>query len=196
MKTAIIYAGGRVGSSMVMGLLKLSDVDVGKMDTTSFSTQNEKGFFEIQELIKEVRDIYPNNLSHFMPSIPIYKAGHPINVNKYFSTYEDVALKLEYGIGLWHIKVDKVIYLTRDIRTQAQSIQNCNIETGDFESWIKMWERFIELNFQYDLKIDFSEWRKDPNKTYLKLYDVVRPPNKLSREEVYEWFEPNLIHYV
>lgn len=200
--------GGRVGSSMTMGLLEKSGIDVGKVHRQT-SSQNEKGFYEILEMQAWWKEIFkPIKLMTFMSPVPNILAAARLTsdnkeentrmIDKYF-TDDHIAIKCSYSFPVWLFEEDEfevtTILPTRDIKAQAASVRKWNSQDGDFETWLTKWRELIRNSFPIDLELPFEDWQKDPIETYKKLYEVVQPPKMLTPQEVLDWFDPKLIHY-
>jgi len=199
------HIGGRVGSSMVMGLLELSGYDVGNIGTAS-SPQNAKGFFEIKEFDQFLRDAFPF-MDKFMPFPSQWgrvetqiSVGKPL-FNEFISdwfTGDRIALKCPYYFPAllfddsWTVRL---IGLDRIREHQVASIREMNNKDGHFATWINNWENMVFPKIPMPNLLMFEDWINDPVETYRKLFFAFAPPNYLSEEQIKEWVDPKLVHY-
>ena len=204
---AISFIGGRVGSSLVMGLLEKSGIAVGPINKTC-SKQNAKGFYEINEYNEWLWDEFPF-VNQFMPPVPDYFGSLIVEtivkqerfymfIDKLFKDKLFIAIKAPYyfPVFLFDDRFDvTIISLKRNMPEQVKSIEKWNTKEGDFKGWIKDWEKLLLDAPKPSCEIYFEEWFQEPYKTYLKLCEVVDPPKVLSEKEVLEWIDPELKHY-
>ena len=205
---AISFIGGRVGSSLVMGLLEKSGISVGPVNRTN-SKQNEKGCYEIDHYDNWLWDEFPF-IKGFMPPAPDFLSSlameavvkqerFNILIDKLFKDKSFIAIKTIYHFPVYLFDSNfyklKIISLKRNMPEQVKSIEKWNTRKGNFKKWIKEWEEFLSDTPKPDCEIYFEEWFKEPYKTYLKLCKVVKPPKVLSEQEVLEWIDPELTHY-
>lgn len=196
--------GGRTGSSLTMGLLGQSGIDVGSVANTA-SPHNQKGFFEIPDYWKELYAIFPHLGKPMQPIKPLLEICHSArehhsafmkNMQGWF-TEETIAIKTPFFIPrfLLGTNIRTVnIRLKRDINSQAASIKRVNPNMqGDIRSWLREWENYADFFFASDLTISFEDWITNPYETYEKLCEIVQPPVKLSKEQVEEWVDPKLV---
>ena len=151
---AVSFVGGRVGSSLVMGLLEKSGISVGNVDKT-YSTQNEKGFYEINEYNRWLRKEFPF-VSQFMPHDRNFygiawlsdtkQKRFKLLINKWFKNKSIIAIKAPYyfPVYLFDDSFDlTIISLKRKVSKQADSIEKWNTEKGDFKKWLKRWYKLL-----------------------------------------------------
>lgn len=202
MNICIGTLGGRVGSSMIMGLLKLSGIDVGKV-STEVSPMNAKGTFEIDEVNEWYREKFKHlGFADFQPPVPnesifgyAYSLRNKTPYKKYF-TQEHIAIKAPYVFTSIMYNFDKLIWLKRDIKNQAQSQQKYNIRKGDFEQWLKEWYAFMDKNICEDHhQIIFEDFQKNPYGEYIKMIKYIGVGKQLTKKQVMDWFDPSLINF-
>lgn len=214
----LVFIGGRVGSSLVMGMLKKSGMNIGKVGTAT-DVKNPNGYFEIEEMITDVyTNIYPQ-LSGPMP-YPVKKTDPEIHKfltreivddfeKKFFKWFKGSNRQLALKVGYLHpIELFKKIarnhgyklipvYLCRAPKATTQSIQAMHSgprTTGQWLNWHDQWQQ-VASDFEFDNEIYFEDWFTEPYKTYLKLYNMVKPPIKLTEAQVIEYINPTYKHF-
>ncbi len=214
----LVFIGGRVGSSLAMGLLKKSGINVGKVGK-SVDANNLGGYFEISEMITEVYTNFYPQLSGPMP--------YPVQINdpdihefltrknittfekKFFSWFPGKNQQLALKVGYLHpVKLFKKIAnrngyqfipvcLTRNADANINSIkkmQGGSRTPAQWLNWRTEWGN-IRDSFNFNNRIDFNDWFTSPYKTYLKLYQIVKPPILLTEAEVLKYINPDYKHF-
>jgi hypothetical protein len=199
------HIGGRVGSSMVMGLLKQSGYDVGNVSDL-VSPQNPKGFFEITASDTFLRKHYPF-MKTFMPmseweTIMSYTKAAKKEFNKVVSTWFNskiIAIKCPYYFP--HLLFDetwdvRLIGLIRKRKHQVKSIEAMNTKKGDFGYWLDRWGKVVFENMDSPPMFEFEEWIRNPYQTYLTLCDKIEPNIIMEEHQVLDWVDKKLVNHI
>lgn len=206
MKRVIVVCStaGRCGTSLTIGLLKKSGFDVGKIGTIT-DENNAKGYYEILPLQEWIFDtcrlngykIEPANIERKIDLAIKSQKAFSKELDKYF-TGNEIAIKIPYFIPLYLFSPDIeiiVVSLQRNHKEQGLSIKKMNNGVGEFTEWLDTWQKTIDKHFRSDITIDFSEWIGNPYQTYLRLCEVVKPPQIITETEVMSFIDPKLKHF-
>ena len=216
----VSYALGRTGSSSVMGLLKLADVDIGKENLMINEAKfNPKGYFELRNqqhfLVNTYPEFYPNIFN--TPTINQIDDIAFKNYKQYEAllhesfTGESVAIKgmrmltIPFLYKLRNSFDIKVIVLDRKLKDQVNSTirvweQSDKKEYANEEfitEYIFKWKKFANEVMQfYDFnyhKLQFEDLINQPIKTTNSLFEFLEiPPPK--NTEINSWIDSNLVN--
>jgi hypothetical protein len=211
---------GRIGSSMVMGLLKISGVYVGDHDKlTKPKAMNQKGFFELKTHNQLLSEIFPKAKDLFAPpSLDEVERLKNENSERYLEWFEQefgdqtpVAIKSPQLLSIlfflntnrtWDIRI---ILLKRNFVNQAKSLKRVwrnneyrkNLTVDEIVAWLIRWQNFaLQLLDHYNLEyldLSFDELLDSPLVTSSKLFDFLEI-HQLSDEEILDWVDPKLVN--
>lgn len=209
---SVNYVGGRCGSSMVMGLLEKSGVDVGNVSRLT-DNKNAKGYFEMKEYWELLYSTF-NFLGGFMP-----RPTKPDTINPYMYDYltdnvmdkwkkffdnnftgDLIAVKSAFyfpkfifeKLGFEVINIG----LYRSIPDQAKSIRTMNDKDKsllEWQLWLTEWYKAISDEVVKNVRTyTFEDWFFDVSLCYNWLHKDCDLPMKLNDKQLNEWVEPKL----
>ena len=212
---------GRIGSSMVMGLLKISGVYVGDENKlTRPAAINPKGFFELMAHNQLLDEIFPKEPGLFAP--PSYAELERLrdeHSKRYFAWFEQefgqqspIAIKspqllsIPFFIDTSRPYYDvRIVLLRRDFVHQAKSLRRVwknNDARKDFTvdeivAWLVKWRNFsLQLLNHYHLEyldLSFEDFLIAPLVISTTMLDFLEIP-KPSNEQILDWVDPELVN--
>lgn len=205
--TAVTYALGRCGSSLVTGLLAESGLDAGPI-TDSKSAQNPRGFYEVEGYWNRLRSLYGRWLMTIHEPIPC--APGELDVNEHFArgyfkeTFEDgnIVVKVP-GIVLRALKdMDLyVVHVRRNPADQEASIFKMNPGmTEPLQELIVKWNDWVEAHLKAleipHCIVDFDKLIDHPFETYLDMTAEIedRLQFVLCKNDVDYYVDPSFTH--
>jgi hypothetical protein len=225
-KTKVIVVAtplGRTGSSAMMGLLKLSGVNVGnKTQLVAPAPINPKGFFELVSQQKFLEQVYtgiypelsiPPSLNRLQYLGKLYCQDYLNLVKNEFGNASVLAVKSPRFLTipfLYELREQldvRVIVMNRKLEDQVSSIlrvwQNSNEPTKKYATrefvseWIVSWRRYSQhVQNSYDLKylqIEFDDLVINPLVSMEKVTQFIGIKCP-SKRKITRFIEPDLVN--
>lgn len=217
----VAYPLGRVGSSAMMGLLRLAGATAGKEDNLSGpAMMNPKGFFELKAQHTFLREVYPDVYPgvDVPPELAIYEAGEA-----HWQAYEALLLR---EIGKFPLAVKsqrlltlpflhrmrdrydiRLLHTTRNKADQINSVQRvwqrsgnpdrANASRDEIQNWVEAWHDFgAEVFARYPFPTHptpFETITSDPAGAMRSICAFLDLPVPSDRA-IEAWIDPKLVN--